>query len=53
MAIGCVRHKTYASQAFSAGIGGDAYALMYNATDKTVKAVMGSGRTPKKMTLEV
>lgn len=36
-----------------AGIGGDAFALMYKASDKSVSAVMGSGRSPKRMTLNV
>ena len=36
-----------------AGIGGDAFALMYKAADKSVSAIMGSGRSPRKMTLNV
>ncbi|CAD6888484.1 unnamed protein product [Tilletia controversa] len=34
------------------GIGGDAFALFYNASDKTVRGINGSGRSPAKATLE-
>lgn len=34
------------------GIGGDVFCLYYNATDKTVKAINGSGRSPGKLTME-
>ena len=37
----------------AAGIGGDAFALMFKAADKKVSAVMGCGRSPTKMTLDV
>lgn len=34
------------------GIGGDAFCLFYNAKDKTVKALNGSGRAPAKLTID-
>ncbi|THV07664.1 gamma-glutamyltranspeptidase [Dendrothele bispora CBS 962.96] len=34
------------------GIGGDAFCLFYNAKTKTIKAMNGSGHSPKKLTLE-
>ncbi|WWC90208.1 gamma-glutamyltransferase [Kwoniella dendrophila CBS 6074] len=34
------------------GIGGDVFALFYSASDKTVKAINGSGRSPKSLTLD-
>ncbi|CED85566.1 gamma-glutamyltranspeptidase [Phaffia rhodozyma] len=34
------------------GIGGDVFCLYYNASDKTVKAINGSGRSPAKLTME-
>ncbi|KAI0053375.1 gamma-glutamyltranspeptidase [Auriscalpium vulgare] len=34
------------------GIGGDAFCLFYDATEKTVKALNGSGHSPKELTIE-
>ena len=37
----------------AAGIGGDAFALYFDANTKGVKAYLGCGRSPAKLTLEV
>ncbi|ORZ38015.1 gamma-glutamyltranspeptidase, partial [Catenaria anguillulae PL171] len=37
----------------SCGIGGDMFCLYYSATDQTVKAINGSGRSPAALTLEL
>ncbi|KAF9015493.1 nucleophile aminohydrolase [Cyathus striatus] len=34
------------------GVGGDAFCLFYDAKSKTVKALNGSGRSPKKLTID-
>jgi gamma-glutamyltranspeptidase/glutathione hydrolase len=36
----------------SCGIGGDAFALFYNAKTKEVKALNGSGRSPKALSIQ-
>lgn len=43
---------TYSS-VFSTGIGGDAFALFYSAGTREVTAMLGNGRSPAGLTMEV
>lgn len=43
----------WAAPVIIAGIGGDAFALFYSAATREVTAMMGNGRSPAGLTMEV
>ncbi|CAN8030468.1 unnamed protein product [Ixodes persulcatus] len=40
-------------QPYSSGIGGDCFCIFYNASDKSVRSIDGSGKSPAQLTLEL